>query len=215
MTTVLSAIYGGYDTPKRTRPDEADRWVMVTDSDDTAAAAEAVGWEPLVIPSPFASRLAAQQPKCQPHIYVQDDVVVWADGGLTLHAGTIAWATSHLGTSDWLAMFAHPSRDCVYTEAAFSATRPKYHAGRLGQQSEQYRSEGHPARWGLWCGGFFAVRLCPAQACFGAAWFSETAKWETNDQLALSRTLHRLHHRPVEFNGHLYASNKFRLTDHG
>lgn len=212
--TVISAIYGGYDTPKPISQG-AHRWLMVTDSQDTAEAAERVGWEPLIVASNHPPRLAAQLPKTQPHLFCEEGKSVWADGGLTLAEGTVTWAVNHLDRQDWLAMFTHPNRDCVYTEAEFSATRPKYDADTLTAQADAYRREGHPQRWGLWCGTFFAVRHTTRQAEFGAAWLTEIAKWQTNDQVSLPVVLRRMGHRPVEFSGHLYRSRMFTLTDHG
>lgn len=214
MVTVLSAIFGHYDPPHPVS-DGADRWIMVTDSPETAADAERQGWDPrLVVAGYHTSRVSAWHPKHQPHLYVDDGTVVWVDGGLTLKPGAISWASSHL-RDGWLAMFAHPVRDCIYTEAAFSATRPKYDGDTLAEQVAEYRQHGHPERWGLWCGTFFAVRLCAAQAAFSEAWFTESARWGTNDQVSMAYTLRRFDARPTEFDGHLYDRRHFTLTDHG
>ncbi len=183
MTTLVSAVYGGYDQVRPLPPDHGfDQAVLVTDRPvDTA------GWEVVVEPRPgVPPRLAAKRAKCLPWLYVDDPQVLWLDASFEVlpGAGLRSVVDEHLTDSDLVA-WRHPSgRVDAYQEAEFSLRVPEYQAEPLRAQTAAYEAEGLPRGSGLWEVGFHARRRTPATLDQGAAWLDEIERWSIQDQVS-------------------------------
>ncbi|MGZ5513433.1 MAG: glycosyltransferase domain-containing protein, partial [Chthoniobacterales bacterium] len=54
------------------------------------------------------------------------DYTVWIDGSIQVKSASfVREFLQHIGASGW-SMFVHPDRNCIYPEAEFSMTMPKY-----------------------------------------------------------------------------------------
>lgn len=195
MNVVLySAIYGGYDLPKAL-PEGLDcQAVMYTDWAATYDLARAAGWEPRLVgePRPEGERQGAQSMlrhkwwKTHPLEAAPDaDVSLWVDGSMTITVPDYAdRCLDALGADDWSAM-RHPWRSCVFDEAAYSTTLPRYANAGLLEQAEFYRSIGHPADWGLIATGANVRRHTATVERVSDQWWWECRTRSHQDQVSL------------------------------
>jgi hypothetical protein len=209
VTTVVSACYGGYDTPAIPPDQDVDvRWVMVTDG----MVEVPEPWEHLVLESDMHPRLAAKVPKCWPHDY--GDTVIWLDASAQINSETfVSECLDALGDGD-VAQWEHPQRDCILPEAAVSATMTKYRGLPVEEQAVHYIREGHPKHYGLWATGCMVW----SKVDVGEAWFDEQIRWTYQDQLSWPVIVRRFNldirplpgmlwdHRLVTFRPHASAS---------
>ncbi len=179
MITVVSACYGGYDTPSIPMEQTVPvRWVMVTDGSINVPEP----WEHVVIESDLHPRLAAKAPKCWPHRFGKG-IVIWLDASAQVNTTTFAADCQRaLGDGD-VAMWVHPQRDCILPEAAVSATMAKYRDQPVEVQAAHYINSGHPLNFGLWATGCM-VWAGERPDRVGEAWFDEQMRWTYQDQIS-------------------------------
>lgn len=200
MICIYSALYGGYDIPKPI--DAGVPAYLFTDRADL----DAPGWTVVHRPHRIVTRrgpadlvapmMAHKWWKTHPHeaiehatgaLWASSHVVsIWVDASITLDPGFVDKAVAALGDDDW-AMVPHPWRTCIYTEADYSASLPRY-AGLSAQIREQaafYASIGHPPNWGLIATGVNIRRHIPAVVKLGEQWWDDCCTWSHQDQLSL------------------------------
>jgi hypothetical protein len=196
---LYSALYGAYEYVKPLPPDLGCRAVLYTDE----PGIEAPGWEVRVVTDHISSDMGADRTawpdrkatwsmlahkfwKCHPATAVPDaDVTLWVDASLLITVdGYAKRCLEALGGDDWCAV-THPYRDCIYPEAAFSATLARYDAEALRDQVAAYRNLGHPGRWGLIATGANVRRHTPATVEMGEHWWWECVSRSHQDQLSL------------------------------
>lgn len=198
MTTIVSAVYGGFDEPRPQVAQDIDvDWVLFTDIERTAPPP----WRVVVRPSAERPRLAAKVPKMCPD--VDDTDVIWIDGSHQITSPTFAREALH-ARHDGDAVFKHPRRDCIYDEAEASVGREsqggKYILEPLAEQVAAYRAEGHPEHAGLYACGTVAWDLTnPIAIMLGAAWLRECEHWSIQDQLSFPVVCRRLDVAPGLF----------------
>lgn len=200
MTTLVSAVYGGYDQPRPLPWDHGfDAAVLVTD-----APAFVAGWDVVVDPRPGVHpRRAAKDAKCLPWDVVDDPDVLWLDGAFEVLPGLRGVVDEHLAASaSGLVAWRHPSgRVDAYQEADFSRGVPKYQGQDFGAQIASYAAAGMPDGWGLWEVGMLARRRSDAVEGMGEAWLAEVDRWGVQDQVAFPFAAWSCGLRPDEWRG--------------
>ena len=183
MVTLVTAVYGGYDTLARLPSEHGfDRAVCVTDDPDI----EAAGWDVLHVPSPDGFRLAAKRPKLTPFDFVDDDLSVWVDASVAVRDARFRQFCVDAMLGRDLVAFDHPEgRRCLFEEAAYCQDWPQNRHMPLREQTAHYRSAGMPDRFGLWACGVLGWRRTAAAVAFGRAWLDENRRWSTRDQVSL------------------------------
>jgi hypothetical protein len=237
MTEVAlySALYGAYEYVKPLAADLGCRAILYTDEPDV----EAPGWEVRVVtdhlgadeielaqqvdPKATAGMLRHKYWKCHPAQAVPDaDVTIWADASLLITADSYAKrCLEALGDDDWCAV-RHPSRDCIYTEAAFSATLARYDWRALASQTKAYEELGHPRHWGLIATGANVRRHNLATLAVGRYWWWEILTRSHQDQVSLP-VLFRLHgpqmcpaeQQPLRWNLNMPWATWWGVYEHG
>jgi hypothetical protein len=221
---VYSAIYGPYDSVKPA-PRTSYPCYMYTDSDETAAFAEELGWLPRVVKHHIATlrgepqvtmpMLAHKWWKTHPELACPDtEISLWIDGSIeVLITDYVERCLRSLGDDDW-AMVPHPHRRCIHPEASFSATLARYDATSILAQASFYRSIGHPEGWGLMATGANVRRHTAAVLEVGDQWWIECLNWSHQDQLSLPVLL-RLNEEKVRYNYNLPWHLWWRLHHHG
>ena len=156
---------------------------------------ESDAWEvvPLLTRLGDSPRMAAKGPKLLPHNYLPDyETTIWIDGAyVVVKPNFVDEALKCVNESD-MAMWVHPERDCIYDEAALSVTLPKYQGVGIEGQIERYRASGHPAHWGLWCGGAMVRRHTAQQEKLGEMWMDEVRNGSVQDQISFPWCLRQL-----------------------
>ena len=184
---IYTAIYGGYDRPKPVPIGIDAPTIMYTDDPDI----DAPGWEVIVADPPkstlWSTMMKHKYWKLHPHRAVPGvDVSLWVDGSMTiLHTDYAQRCLDALGNDDW-SMITHPSRNCIYTEAEYSATLTwRYDASSLLHQAGFYRAIGHPTQWGLFATGANARRHNSVVQALNEHWWYENMTRTHQDQVSL------------------------------
>lgn len=193
---LYSALYGRYEHPKRIPADLGIPAIMFTDQEETAAEAEAAGWQPFVVkhhyespngdPSIVVPMLNHKVWKTHPSLALPDtDISIWIDGSMEIVVPNfMELCLTALGEDDWACM-PHPARTCIYPEADYSATLTwRYDAPSLHAQARFY-SGFHPANWGLIATGFNVRRHTEDVIQLGREWWTEILRYNHQDQISL------------------------------
>ena len=156
---------------------------------------DAPGWDvqvrPGAWPHPHPADPKATAPmmdhkywKLHPEDVVGADVSIWLDGSIEISVDRfVRRCLDVLGDDDWVTV-AHPARNCIYPEAAFSATLERYDATAVLAQAEFYR-QWHPANWGLFATGAMVRRHTPQVLKLCEDWWFEVTTRSHQDQLSL------------------------------
>jgi hypothetical protein len=211
---ILTAVYGQYDAVKAACPQQGldAEWVLVTD--DPTIPDGHLGWRVVLQPrSGIPPVRAAKHPKLRPWEYTSAPASVWVDGSVTVTSPS--FAADALALADPIAQFAHPDRDCIYDEAAVSATIPRYASEPVLAQAEHYRHRGHPEHWGLWAATVIARRHTPPVLRLGTWWTFEVGSWSFQDQISQPFVLRQLSLRPAVLPGHYRANQWLAVSGSG
>lgn len=202
---IISAIYDSYDELKPVLPQTGldVEWVLVTDTPPPAE--RAAGWTIVYEPRPGVHpNRAAKHPKYEPWKYTDAPASVWVDASFRIVSET--FAAEAVAHAKPIAQFAHPWRDCLYTEAKESAGLAKYAGEPVLEQAESYRQAGHPEGWGLWATGVIARQHTEAVRKMGWLWLAETYRWSFQDQISQPFALREKGLRPTAFPGNHLAT---------
>jgi polysaccharide pyruvyl transferase WcaK-like protein len=187
---VYTAIAGGYDD---LRPPEFDlpncRFIVLSDQ-----SLEVEGWEvrPLNYYHSDPTR-AARFAKLHPHVYFPDvDNSIWIDANIGIR-GDIRTFFARLMQDQFLGIFLHPLRDCIYVEAEECIKRRKDYDHVIRRHIQRYRADGFPDKMGLWETNVLVRRHNdPGCIALMAAWWRELETGSRRDQLSLPAVAHRM-----------------------
>lgn len=183
---VMTAVFGGYDTPKPLpAQDIACDAVLITDRPATTP-----GWRNLVarLPAGTLPRMAAKWPRCRPDRFTDADVVVWLDGHIEVRSPSLIRELVEQLGDGVIGAFRHPFHTTISEEAKLASTLAKYAGWDLSRQVDAYLAAGLPDDWGLWATGVM-VRRPAATVEFGEMWQSEIDTWGPEDQISLPYAL--------------------------
>lgn len=209
MTTIVTSIYGSYDIPKQFAPQTIPcRMLLVTDKVQHPSCP----WETLVDPRPggLSPRMQAKFPKLHPWEFSDDGPWIWIDGSMEIVSEF--FAAEVLDWVETIGMWTHPARDCLYQEAQFSSTLPKYDGQPLAAQAAAYLQDGMPRHWGLWAAGLIVYKRRPT--VLADAWMGEIETWGVQDQISLPYAAHLTGQRPEPLPYHLLDNPWVRLHFH-
>lgn len=215
MITVVTGIFGGYDTLKEPPPQSIDvEFVCVTDDPNLTSEHWKVYHQPANLVHP---RLHAKLPKCVPWLWVGRGPVIWADASFTFRStysiARLMEVTSVDPASAW--QFIHPGRDCIYTEAEFSEPLPKYRDQPIRRQAAEYRECGHSEHWGLWATGLIVYpEWSWSVQERGMRWLTEQFTWTNQDQISQPYVWRLYGSRPRELPGSLLSNEFVELHPH-
>lgn len=199
---LITAIYDSYDELKPTLPQRGVGvdWVLVTDDEALKGETSARGWRVVYEPRPGVHpNRAAKHPKYEPWKYTNAASSVWVDASFRIVSET--FAVEALALAEPIAQFAHPWRDCIYSEAKESAGLAKYAGEPVIEQAGHYAIQGHPEGWGLWATGVIARQHTDAVREMGVRWLAETYEWSFQDQISQPFALRETGLRPAVFPG--------------
>lgn len=191
---IYSALYGPYEHVKPI-PDLGVPAYMFTDMKGLYLAN--MGWVSVYVephpadsetwtdPSATVNMMRHKWWKTHPHHLGDFDATIWMDASITVDVPNfVELCLGALGGDDW-ACVPHPSRNCIYTEADFSAQLSRYDAASLQKQAEWYRQIGHPANHGLIATGLNIRRHSETVVKVCENWWQENVNWSHQDQVSL------------------------------
>lgn len=221
---LYTAIYGESDWPKPIPLTEVTCG-MFTDSKETAAQAEELGWEVEIVrhgittlkgePRIVAPMMAHKWWKTHPDLALPGyDVSLWVDGSIEItNSEYVKLCLEALGDDDWSCV-PHPARTCVFTEADYSATLTwRYDGPSIHAQRDFYR-QWHPGNYGLFATGANVRRHTPDVIELSHRWWDECITWSHQDQISLPVLL-RLADGKVKWNQRLPWFQWWHLHEHG
>ena len=214
--SVISAIYGPYDTVKpvmeQTVP--VDDWIMVTDDIDVSYDAAHKGWEVVFEPRPHMHPcMAAKIPKFNPELYVESDYALWVDASFTYEPTMAQMAMDALEWGE-IALFPHPHRTTIEAEAELSLTLPKYAHLPLREQVKHYKNDGFEDTK-LWATGVMAYSLgAHMRSEIGNAWLAECARWSYQDEISFPYVMRKYWQAPVPIGESQFTSPHVHLGGH-
>lgn len=112
------------------------------------------------------------------------EISVWHDGNLRFRGDPRVMAESFLQRHD-LALFGHPTRDCIYKEALTCVVQGKGDPGRIRLQVEGFRQQGYPPNRGLVETGVILRRHTDVVRELEREWWGEVVVGSTRDQISL------------------------------
>ena len=141
---------------------------------------------------------------------------IWVDGHLAINSHSFVRDQLAAAVDAGWAMFRHPDRDCIFAEAAVSATMEKYHGRPVFEQVEAYRREGVVEHGGLFACGVIARQepLNDSLRRVNESWWQENVKWTYQDQLSLPYVLKSTGAAVGVIPGDLWNNQWFELREH-
>lgn len=222
---LYSALYGPYERAKKVPSNLGVPAIMYTDNPDL----DAPGWEVRVRTDhhgyvfPNGIDRAATQAmmdhkywKLHPDRACPDaDITMWMDASMEIVVEDyVERCLAALGDDDWVTV-THPARDCIYTEASYSATLIyRYDPEALLRQADFYRSIGHPPGWGLFATGANVRRHTEAVIDLGVHWWFENVTRSHQDQVSFPVLLRMMEDR-IKWNRNMPWFQWWRLHEHG
>lgn len=225
MTSVslVTAVYGAYDEVKKAPPG-FDACILVTDQKLRPLRTKVKGWQVVELPMPHLHpRVAAKVPKCRPDWFTDTDASVWIDGSFRVNDARFAHLARTMLADHELVVCEHPesvpgptwtARNCLYEEATFSASRPKYVDQPVVEQAEDYVSRGMPKGWGLWALGIIGRQHTQVNRELGLEWLLEIERWTVQDQVSLPFLLWQRGLRPAVWPFHQLDNDFLELVKH-
>jgi hypothetical protein len=176
---VLTSITGGKDNLLDDQTVGDAQFVAFTDRVHPTKL-----WKQVPAYDKFASpRRNSRAPKMLPHQFVDTNYSIWIDGNLKLLKTPEEIVETYLKDHD-IALFRHPSRNCLYDEAMVCATAGLDDPETIIEQVRRYEIEGYAKHKGLTENNFIVRRHTPKIEAFNNAWWAEYSTGSVRDQLS-------------------------------
>lgn len=186
--TIISAIYGDYDSLSPILPQEglSVDWVFVTDNPPKDSMGWGVIYEPRKGVHP---NRAAKRPKLFPWLYSESYSSIWIDGSFRVISSRFAFEAIQYAKP--IAQFRHPWRGCLYEEAICTRAIGRYapQDELIQAQADFYKKNGHPEGWGLWATGIIARYHTKAVREMSLSWMHDIEEWSFQDQVSQAYSL--------------------------
>lgn len=204
---VYTAVFGRYDTLQPAKYPS----LCFTDGKMPPVA----GWEYKTIFAGRDPKAANRNCKLLVHEHVDAEYSIYLDGNIQLLTDPRELIEKYLRDTD-VAVFAHPTRACVYAEAEACIREGKAQASAVHSQMERYRRESYPEGAGLAACWVLIRRHTPGTRRFGELWWEEYNVGAKRDQLSFNYTCWKLGRRYAIIPGNLFGgtSKDFQRTKH-
>lgn len=140
-------------------------------------------------------RWTARLLKTKPHEFFGEyDAWLWMDNEIYFTVDPLELANYYLDGYD-MAVHTHSDRNCIYQESQAAINRGgelRDSIDTITGQSDEYRNDGYPAMNGLYENGILFRRNNKQVVDFNNKWYSETWKWNTEDQISFAYSLWKL-----------------------
>jgi hypothetical protein len=121
--------------------------------------------------------------KMLPHQYFDTEYSIYIDGNIKLLDTPENLIAKHLKDYD-IAVYKHPTRDCIYDEAIACAKRGLDDPEVIIEQVKGYEDRGYAKHKGLAECGIILRRHTPQVTAFNNAWWAEYCRHSKRDQIS-------------------------------
>lgn len=122
-------------------------------------------------------------PKILSHLYVDTEYSIWIDGNIRLLKNPQELIDTYLKDCD-IALFKHPTRDCIYDEAVKCASKGLDDVEVIIEQAMDYENSGYAKHKGLCECGIILRRHTDKVREFNEAWWAEFCRYSKRDQIS-------------------------------
>jgi len=180
--TVYTAIFGDYDVLAEPVFLSSDiKYICFTDKEY-----ESENWDVRVVPIVESSpRKEARKYKILSHKYIGDGISLWIDGSRCIYNNPIIYIRKLLRRYDLLTGL-HPSRNCIYDEAAKCIKANKGKRENITRQVIKYHKEGYPIHNGLINSSIMVRRITPKTIKVENDWWHELSNFSVRDQISFN-----------------------------
>lgn len=184
MITVVTAMAGGKDTIRHDQTKGDARWLAFTEQPFISDI-----WEHRQVYDRFTSpRRNSRIHKILIHQYVDTKYSIWIDANLKLLIPPEEAVQRYLKDAD-IALYAHPTRDCIYDEALTCCKLGLDNVETIIEQVKAYEDRGYGKHKGLCECSFIVRRHTPKVEQFNNAWWSEYCRHSVRDQVSFMYAL--------------------------
>jgi hypothetical protein len=211
---VYTAIANDYDQlkPHENSPHGGVGYVAFTDATESVK-----GWQTRGIHTQFDDPCRnAKIHKILPHVYFPEaEYSLWIDGSIQLRPEFSLDRMIELFLKDRdLAVFRHPSRNCIYKEAEKCNELKKDAPELIRRQVQRYRYECYPKNIGLAECSVILRRHSEKMKLFDEIWWDEISKHSRRDQLSFNYVCWKLRIRYCTIPGYTHQNDFFEKFPH-
>lgn len=117
------------------------------------------------------------------HKYIDTEYSIYIDGNITLNVSPETLIEKYLKDYD-IAVYRHPTRDCIYDEALVCAQRKLDDPEIIIEQAKAYEDSGYAKHKGLAECGIIIRRHTPEVENFNTHWWAEYCRYSRRDQIS-------------------------------
>lgn len=196
--TVITSICGGKDNLLEQDKKGEAKWIAYLDKVQKSNT-----WEVRRAYDRFISpRRNSRVVKMLSHLYTDTEYSLWIDGNLKLLSTPEELVERYLKDHD-LAVFKHPTRDCIYDEAMVCAKARLDDPEVIIEQVKHYENQGFAKHKGMGENMFILRRHTDKVKRFNSEWFAQYSRYSARDQLsfpvAVDRAGLRVNYIPEQF----------------
>jgi hypothetical protein len=122
-------------------------------------------------------------PKLLPHLFTTNEYSIWIDGNIRLLKSPEELIAKHLKDHD-IAVYKHPTRDCLYDEASKCAVLGLDDAEVIIEQAKAYEDSSFAKHRGLAECGIIFRRHTDKVRQFNNEWFAQYCRYSVRDQIS-------------------------------
>ncbi len=146
-------------------------------------------WKIRTAPDIFKDpRRNSRLPKLMPHLYVNSEYSIYVDGNMRLLKTPQELIETYLKDYD-IAIYKHPTRDCLYDEALVCAQMGLDSPEKIIEQVKAYEDSGYARHKGLAECGMILRRHTPKVKEFNECWFAHYCRYSRRDQISCMKAV--------------------------
>lgn len=126
--------------------------------------------------------------KILPHLYIESDFSIYHDANIRLLKTPEELVETYLKEYD-IALFKHPTRDCLYDEALVCAKMGLDDPETIIEQVKAYENDGYGKHKGLCECGIILRRHTPKVKELNEAWWAHYCRYSRRDQISFMKAV--------------------------
>lgn len=145
------------------------------------------------------------------HQFIDADYSLWIDGNIALKVPMEQLIEEWMGDYD-MAVFGHPSRDCLYDEGEACMHRDDRRI--IEEELRRYRKEGYKEHQGLAEVGVMLRKHSKKMEAFNNAWWSQICRYSQRDQISFPYVAQKVGIKVNDMGGNVRKHPYFSYSPH-